>query len=440
LNPAPLFIFNSFFLAANAVGIELLLVLILLMFSALMSGSEVAFFSLQLKSLEDSDETSIDPSIQRVLSLLRKPKRLLATILVVNNFINIAIVLLFSMLSNFFFKDIENQIIILIIEVGIITSIILIFGEILPKVYANRNALPFSKRMAPFIIILDRYILFWITIPMSKTTTFIEGRLGDKGNQFSVDKLSQALELTSEDETTFDEQRILKGIVNFGNTDTKEVMCSRMDMFALSEDLTFEQIIPIILEQGFSRIPVFTKMKDNIKGILYVKDLLPNINKKDFDWQKLLKPPIYVPENKKLDDLLKEFQKKKIHLAIVVDEYGGTSGLITLEDIMEEIVGDISDEFDEEDMSYSKLDENTYLFEAKINLKDFFKVINLEDTEDYEAIKGDAETLAGLLLEITKKFPKKGQKIKFKGYSFIVEELDQMRIKQVKVVLPKSNK
>jgi gliding motility-associated protein GldE len=344
------------------------------------------------------------------------------------------------MLSNFFFKDIENQIIILIIEVGIITSIILIFGEILPKVYANRNALPFSKRMAPFIIILDRYILFWITIPMSKTTTFIEGRLGDKGNQFSVDKLSQALELTSEDETTFDEQRILKGIVNFGNTDTKEVMCSRMDMFALSEDLTFEQIIPIILEQGFSRIPVFTKMKDNIKGILYVKDLLPNINKKDFDWQKLLKPPIYVPENKKLDDLLKEFQKKKIHLAIVVDEYGGTSGLITLEDIMEEIVGDISDEFDEEDMSYSKLDENTYLFEAKINLKDFFKVINLEDTEDYEAIKGDAETLAGLLLEITKKFPKKGQKIKFKGYSFIVEELDQMRIKQVKVVLPKSNK
>ena len=440
MNPAPLFIFNSFFLAANAVGIELLLVLILLMFSALMSGSEVAFFSLQLKSLEDSDETSIDPSIQRVLSLLRKPKRLLATILVVNNFINIAIVLLFSMLSNFFFKDIENQIIILIIEVGIITSIILIFGEILPKVYANRNALPFSKRMAPFIIILDRYILFWITIPMSKTTTFIEGRLGDKGNQFSVDKLSQALELTSEDETTFDEQRILKGIVNFGNTDTKEVMCSRMDMFALSEDLTFEQIIPIILEQGFSRIPVFTKMKDNIKGILYVKDLLPNINKKDFDWQKLLKPPIYVPENKKLDDLLKEFQKKKIHLAIVVDEYGGTSGLITLEDIMEEIVGDISDEFDEEDMSYSKLDENTYLFEAKINLKDFFKVINLEDTEDYEAIKGDAETLAGLLLEITKKFPKKGQKIKFKGYSFIVEELDQMRIKQVKVVLPKSNK
>ena len=435
-----LFTSSSFFLNANAVGIEILLVFILLIFSALMSGSEVAFFSLQLKSLEDSDETEIDPSIKRVLSLLRKPKRLLATILVANNFINIAIVLLLSMLSKFFFKGIENQIIILIIEVGIITSIILIFGEILPKVYANRNALSFSKRIALFIIILDRYVLFWITIPMSQTTTFIERRLGNKGNQFSVDKLSQALELTGEDETTFDEQRILKGIVNFGNTDTKEVMCSRMDMFALSEDLTLEQIIPIILERGFSRIPVFTEMKDNIKGILYVKDLLPNINKKNFDWQNLLKPPIYVPENKKLDDLLKEFKKKKIHLAIVVDEYGGTSGLITLEDIMEEIVGDISDEFDEEDMSYSRIDENTYVFEAKINLKDFFKVIDLEDTEDYEAIKGDAETLAGLLLEITKKFPKKGQKIKFKGYLFTVEELDQMRIKQVKVVLPKSNK
>ena len=214
-------------------------------------------------------------------------------------------------------------------------------------------------------------------------------------------------------------------------------MCPRMDMFALSDDLTLDEIIPIILEQGYSRIPVFQEKKDNIKGILYTKDLLPNLDNSDFVWQDVLKHPIYVPENKKLDDLLKEFQQKKIHLAIVVDEYGGTSGLITLEDIMEEIVGDISDEFDEEDLSYSKLDERTFVFEAKISLKDFFKVIHLEETDLFESIKGDSETLAGLLLEIAKKFPKKGQKIKYERYVFTVEELDQMRIKQVKVELPK---
>tara|TARA_B100001109_G_C18706806_1_gene400622 strand:- start:151 stop:789 length:639 start_codon:yes stop_codon:yes gene_type:complete len=211
-------------------------------------------------------------------------------------------------------------------------------------------------------------------------------------------------------------------------------------MFALSDELTLEEIIPLILEQGFSRIPVFNEKKDNIKGILYIKDLLPNLKTPNYEWQTLLKPPIYVPENKKLDDLLKEFQQKKNHLAIVVDEYGGTSGLITLEDIMEEIVGDISDEFDEQDLSYSKLDENTFIFEAKISLKDFFRILNLEETEIFETIKGDAETLAGLLLEITKKFPKRGQKIKFEGYQFIIEEIGKFRIKQVKVSLPKEKK
>ncbi|MDB4159881.1 gliding motility-associated protein GldE, partial [Flavobacteriaceae bacterium] len=342
-----------------------------------------------------------------------------------------------SLLSKAFLSDIENPVLLLIIEVGIITFIILIFGEILPKVYANRNALTFSKVMAPVLIVLDEYLLFWLTFPMSRTTTFIEKRLGDKGNQFSIDKLSQALELTGDDETTSDEQRILEGIVNFGNTDTREVMCPRMDMFAISDALTMKEIIPLILEQGYSRIPIYTEKKDTIKGILYVKDLLPNIHKENFKWQQLLKQPLYVPENKKLDDLLKEFQLKKNHLAIVVDEYGGTSGLITLEDIMEEIVGDISDEFDEVDSSYSKLDDLNYLFEAKISLKDFFKVIHREETEEFELIKGDAETLAGLLLEIVKKFPKKKQIIRYAGYSFRVEEIDQMRITQVKVTLPK---
>ena len=437
MDPDPLPFLSLFFLIANVVWIQLGLALLLLICSALVSGAEVAFFSLQLKSLGELYDTNNETEVKRVIHLLRKPKRLLATVLVANNFINIAIVLLFSLLSKAFLSDIENPVLLLIIEVGIITFIILIFGEILPKVYANRNALTFSKVMAPVLIVLDEYLLFWLTFPMSRTTTFIEKRLGDKGNQFSIDKLSQALELTGDDETTSDEQRILEGIVNFGNTDTREVMCPRMDMFAISDALTMKEIIPLILEQGYSRIPIYTEKKDTIKGILYVKDLLPNIHKENFKWQQLLKQPLYVPENKKLDDLLKEFQLKKNHLAIVVDEYGGTSGLITLEDIMEEIVGDISDEFDEVDSSYSKLDDLNYLFEAKISLKDFFKVIHREETEEFELIKGDAETLAGLLLEIVKKFPKKKQIIRYAGYSFRVEEIDQMRITQVKVTLPK---
>jgi putative hemolysin len=435
LDPDPLLTISLF--VANLIWTQGIVVIFLLICSALISGAEVAFFSLQLKAIEELNENNSDPRLQRVITLLKRPKRLLATILVANNFINIAIVLVFSVLSSFFFSGIENPILVLIIEIGLITTIILIFGEILPKVYANRNALEFAKRMAFLISALDQYFLFWITYPMSKTTSFLEKRLGDQKNQFSVDKLSQALELTGDDETTSDEQRILEGIVNFGNTDTREVMCPRMDMFALSDELSLEEIIPIILEEGYSRIPVYHEKKDNIKGILYTKDLLPNLGNPDFVWQGVLKPPIYVPENKKLDDLLKEFQQKKIHLAIVVDEYGGTSGLITLEDIMEEIVGDISDEFDEHDLSYSRIDDYTYIFEAKISLKDFFKAIHIEDTEIFENVKGDSETLAGLLLELAKKFPRKGQKIRFQDYTFTVEELEQMRIKQVKVELPK---
>jgi putative hemolysin len=435
LDPDPLLTISLF--VANLIWIQGIVVIFLLICSALISGAEVAFFSLQLKAIEELNENNSDPRLQRVITLLKRPKRLLATILVANNFINIAIVMVFSVLSSFFFSGIENPILVLMIEIGLITTIILIFGEILPKVYANRNALEFAKRMAFLISALDQYFLFWITYPMSKTTSFLEKRLGDQKNQFSVDKLSQALELTGDDETTSDEQRILEGIVNFGNTDTREVMCPRMDMFALSDELSLEEIIPIILEEGYSRIPVYHEKKDNIKGILYTKDLLPNLGNPDFVWQGVLKPPIYVPENKKLDDLLKEFQQKKIHLAIVVDEYGGTSGLITLEDIMEEIVGDISDEFDEHDLSYSRIDDYTYIFEAKISLKDFFKAIHIEDTEIFENVKGDSETLAGLLLELAKKFPRKGQKIRFQDYTFTVEELEQMRIKQVKVELPK---
>ena len=440
MDPDPFLIIYLSILKSDLFWIQTLLVLILLFFSAVISGAEVAFFSLQVKSLEDDDKEDISISKKRVISLLRRPKRLLATILVANNFINIAIVILFTLLSKTLFQKIYNPLIILFIEIGIVTALILIFGEILPKIYANRNAYNFSVRIAPFINILDKYILFWITGPMSYATVFLERRLGDKKNQFSVDQLSQALELTDNKETTSDEQRILEGIVNFGSTDTREVMCPRIDIFALSDNLTLKEIIPLILENGFSRIPVYSEKKDNIKGILYIKDLLPHLNKTEYHWQSLLKKPLYVPENKKLDDLLKEFQQKKNHLAIVVDEYGGTSGLITLEDIMEEIIGDISDEFDEVDLSYSKLDDYTFIFEAKISLKDFYRVIDIQDETPFDHVKGDSETLAGLILEITKKFPKRGQKISFEKFKFIIEELDQLRIKQIKVILPKNLK
>ena len=431
-----LFFFTSLIENLQTFWLQLIVIIFLLICSALISASEVAFFSLQIKSLEESDDNQITPGTLRVISLLKNPKRLLATILVANNFINIAIVLLFTIISKKIFVGINNPFLLLFIEIGIVTTLILIFGEILPKVYANRNAYTFSLRMAPIIQFLDRFILFWITSPMSSTTAFLEKKLGDKKNKISVDQLSQALELTDDQETTSDEQRMLEGIVNFGNTDTREVMCPRIDIFALSDQMGLKEIIPLILSKGFSRIPVYSEKKDNIKGILYTKDLLPHLNNSDYEWQKLLKTPLYVPENKKLDDLLKEFQQKKNHLAIVVDEYGGTSGLITLEDIMEEIIGDISDEFDEIDLNFSKIDESTYVFDAKISLKDFFRVINIEDSGLFDNIKGEAETLAGLVLEITKKFPRRGQKVSFKGYKFIVEEIDQFRVKQIKVYLP----
>jgi gliding motility-associated protein GldE len=415
---------------------EFLILFFLILFSALVSGSEVAFFSINPKVIGKLNKKD-KKDLLKIEKLLKRPKRLLATILVTNNFINIAVVLLFSSLSEIFFKGIENHSLKIIIEVGLITSIILFFGEILPKIYAKRNSFKFSKLLVKPISFIDNYIIFWITIPMSKTTSFFESKLEQKGNNLSVDKLSQALELTSENETSYDEQKILEGIINFGNTDSKEVMCPRIDLFALSELISMKEIIPKIIEMGFSRIPVFKDSIDKITGILYVKDLLPHINKKNFEWNKILKEPFYVPENKKLDDLLKEFQQKKTHMAIVVDEYGGTSGVITLEDIIEEIVGDISDEFDEEFLNYSKLDDKTYLFDSKINLKDFCRIININEFEYFDNIKGDSESLGGLLLEIVKKFPRKGEKINYKKMQFIIEEINSKRIKRVKVKLLK---
>ena len=437
MDPDPFSLFLVLFELQGSLLIQFTSLVFLLIASGLISGAEVAFFSLTKEQLE-SEEEQTSRQMKLTQKLLNEPKRLLATILIANNFINIAIVLLFALISEVLFGKIGNPLIVLLIEIGLITFLILFFGEIFPNVFANRYALKFSNTMASPIYFIDHYVLFFLTLPMSRVTRFMESRLAQKNNEFSIDKLSQAFELTAEEETTKEEQRILKGIVNFGNTDTKQVMCPRIDLFALSQEMNMETITKQILEKGFSRVPVYEESIDKVIGILYTKDLLPYLDQPNFKWQKLIKPPFYVPENKKLDDLLKEFQHKKIHLAVVVDEYGGTSGIITLEDVIEEIVGDISDEFDDEELIYSKLDNSTYVFDAKINLKDFFKVIEIEEDEVFEKAKGESESLAGFILELAQVLPKMGQVISFNSYQFIVESVDRKRIKRVKVILPKN--
>ena len=413
--------------------VKIILILIFLVLSALTSGSEVAFFSLD-KSILEADKD--DKIIKKIVSLLDRPKRLLATILISNNFINISIVILFASIDNVMLSTINNELIETIIEVGIIGTLILFLGDILPKIYANRHPLTFSKIMVNPLYFLDRYILLFFNQPMSKSMNYLESNLSKENKQFSVDKLSQALELTDSKETSKEEKKMLKGIVNFGNVETRQIMCPRIDVFALESNKKLNEIIDELISMSFSRVPVYEENLDKIIGVLYVKDLLPHLDKEDFNWLTLLRKPLYIPENKKLDDLLTEFKTKKIHIGIVVDEYGGTSGIITLEDIVEEIFGDLTDEFDEEDNLFSKLDDNTYIFDSKINLQDFYRAINLKDIALFEEVSSEIETLGGLLIEKIKKIPKVGQIIHHYDYKFIVEIVDKKRIKQVKVILP----
>ena len=435
MDPEPLSIYFLSLAFEPIIGLKIILLAFLLLGSALISGAEVAFFSLTPSLIEEQKE-KYPKKIQKIESLLQKPKRLLATILVANNFINIAVVLLFASLGELLFGGISNELIRLSIEIGVITFVILLFGEILPKIYANKNSMLFSRFMVGAVYALDRKILFFITIPMSKITLFLERNFGQQSNSFSVDTLSQALEFTEQKDTTKQEDQILQGIINFGTTDTKQVMCPRIDVFALEKEMSFEEILPLIIEKGFSRIPVYNDKMDQIDGILYVKDLMPNINTPSFKWQELLREPYYVPENKKLDDLLNEFKVKKMHMAVVVDEYGGTSGIVTLEDLIEEIVGDIADEFDEEELEYSKIDEKNFVVDAKVGLKDFYKIIQIEEVEAFEKAKGEAETLAGFILEIAQQLPVFGQRIVFEKIIFTIELVDKKRIKQIKVTLP----
>lgn len=414
---------------------SIILLFILLLCSALISGAEVALFSLTRSDLNSGLEEN-SKQIQIISKLLERPKKLLATILVANNFINIGIVILFAFIGEMVFYNIKIPVVRFLLEVVLVTFLILLFGEIIPKIYASRNSVKFSKFMAYPIKVLD-VVFSPLSVPMRHLTIFIHNKLGKQKSNISVDQLSQALELTRESDTTHEEHKILQGIVSFGNTDTKQVMRPRIDIFALQSEQKYIEIIPEIIKNGYSRIPVYKDSIDTVIGILYVKDLLPYLDRKQFDWTTLLREPFFVPENKKLDDLMVEFQTKKVHLAVVVDEYGGTSGLVSLEDVIEEIVGDISDEFDDDDLAYTKIDDYNFSFDGKTTLKEFYRVIHIEDESDFEDYKGEAETLAGFVLEISGIFPKKNSKINFKKYVFTIEELDKKRIKQVKFTIPK---
>ncbi len=420
----------------NSIDFTLLFGLIgvafLLLCSAFVSGSEVALFSLAQKDLDQLENEHYAKG-KLIKDLLERPKKLLATILIANNFINIGIVILFASINEKLFSGISTPLLKFLIEVILLTFLILLFGEVLPKIYASRNNLYFAKKVCVTISVLNK-LLSPISVPMRNVTVYIEKKFSKQKTNFSVDKLSQALELTDQHETTSEEQKILEGIVTFGNTDVKQVMSPRIDIFALEITEAFNEIMPKLVEKGYSRIPIYRESIDHIEGVLFIKDLIPYIDYKDFEWQTLIREPFFVPENKKLDTLLTEFQVMKNHLAIVVDEYGGTSGLVSLEDILEEIVGDISDEFDEDDISYTKIDDKNYLFEGKVSLKDFYRVINVDEIK-FEEAKGEAETLAGFILENLGNFPKKNTKIIFETCKFTIESIDKRRIKQIKVTL-----
>ncbi|CAM3453075.1 gliding motility-associated protein GldE [Zobellia roscoffensis] len=434
MDPDPLSLVPYFITLVGAFAFEITILVVLLMSSALVSGAEVAFFGLSPTDVNEiSEEKSVRGNI--IVKLLDRPKKLLATILIANNAINIGVVLLFSTIGNSLFANVELEWVRFLLEVVVATFLILMFGEILPKVYANRNRKAFAHLMSYPLNVLD-FLFSPLSLPMRAGTLFLYDKLGKQKSNLSVDHLSQALELTSDGDTTKEEQKILQGIVTFGNTDTKQVMRPRIDIFAVSEDMKFLEIFAEIKKHGYSRIPVFSENMDNVLGVLYVKDLLPYIDRKTFNWMTLIREPYFVPENKKLDDLLLEFQEKKNHLAVVVDEYGGTSGIVTLEDIIEEIVGDISDEFDDEDLIFSKLDDFNFVFDGKTALKDFYRVAKIENEIDFEEHKGESETIAGFVLEIAGSFPKRGEIIVFNEYQFIVESLDKKRLKQIKITLP----
>jgi gliding motility-associated protein GldE len=409
-------------------------IIILLFLSAMVSASEVAFFSLKADDLDRCRESE-DQRDKNIVYLLKNPRLLLATILIMNNFVNVAIVTL----STFLMWELAatrnpTEIIVGVVTFSV-TFAITFFGEIIPKVYAAQRNLLYSRLMSPIWKVLERVCMpvSWLLLKMGNV---VERRFEKKGYSTTVEELNQALEITTEnDETTAEEKDILKGIVNFGTLTVKQIMQSRVDVSAVEYELNFTELMELINSSGFSRVPVYKETIDKIEGVLYIKDLLPFLDEDEkFKWQKLIRPGLFVPETKKLDSLLKDFQNKRVHMAVVVDEYGGTSGLITLEDLIEEIIGDINDEFDEEDASFVKIDENTFVFEGKTSLHDFCKTIEVE-SNIFDPVKGESESLGGLILEINSAMPKVADQITFDRFVFTIVSVDKRRIKRVRVLI-----
>lgn len=417
----------SFFIS---IGVTILSLLVM---SGLISGSEVAFFSFSHNQIRDFN-TSTDPNEKRISQLLHHPKRLLATILILNNLVNIFIVTISTYATWQLVGEEGKEGFVIAVLTSVITILIIFFGEIIPKVYANHNGISFAKLTARFL--LFSYHLFKpISWSLMAITDLIERRVEKKGYNLSVEEINQALEISVQKEQVTDEEKgILKGIVNFGTLSVKQVMKSRMDITAIDNETDFHELMNQINKNGYSRIPVFSETIDKIEGILYIKDLLPHIDNDDsFKWQTLLRPAFFVPESKKIDDLFKDFQERQVHMAVVIDEYGGTSGLITMEDVIEEIVGEINDEFDDEkEVAYNKLDQNTYIFEGKTSLNDFCKITN-SDISMFDKVKGESESLGGLLLELNSKLPSSGEKITFKNFVFTIVAVDIRRIKRLRV-------
>ena len=431
--------FSSIFILSINLGTEIWIsigvIIILLLCSALVSGSEVAFFSLSPVDRMDLEENK-NKSSETVKLLLNKPKDLLATILIMNNFINIAIVILASyVFLNFYPETDEFDILRGIIEIGVITFIILLIGEVVPKIYANRNSLKIALIMAKPIYFAGKIPPFsWLKMVLVNGTDVIIKSARKRSIDISTDDLEHAIALTREENGSEDDHRILEGIVNFGNTDVKQIMRSRVDTVAIEKNINYEELLKVIREAGYSRIPVYEEKFDDVLGIIYIKDLLPYLNEGvEFDWRALIRPPFFVPENKKIDDLLKEFQSKKMHMAVVVDEYGGASGIITLEDVLEEIVGDITDEFDDDDLIYTKVDENTFIFEGKTPLVDLYKVLDI-DGKSFEQVKGESDSIAGFLIEQSGKILRNNETFEFENIKFIVESSDKKRVKTVKII------
>lgn len=438
----PIHLLNTFFTGEFSIGllIGILIIIILMIMSAMISGSEIAFFSLnpsQLKEIE-SNETRTN---HRILEHLKRPKRLLATILIANNFVNVGIVILSAYVSALLFNFTAFPVLGIIVEIFVITFMILLFGEIMPKIYANQNPVIFASIMA-FPLQSMTKIFYPLSSLLVRTTSVIDKRLAAQSQSISLDDISEAIDITTQrQENPEEDTKILKGIVKFTDIEVSEIMRSRMDVIALSTETNFHEVIGIVTESGYSRIPVFTETFDNIDGILYVKDLLPHLGgSKTFSWQKLIRPAFFVPENKKINDLLQEIREKKIHLAIVVDEYGGTSGIVTLEDVLEEIVGEISDEFDspEDEIEYNKIDDHNYIFEGRTSINDFCKIVGIED-DIFDEVKGEADSIAGLVLELLGKMPDKNAIVSYREYEFKVLTVDKRRIKMINITINEKN-